>query len=95
MELFSGGLAIAMDDFRHLNCKGSVSLEVKHRRIDKGHQAELEHFADAIQGKQEPLITLADGIQATICCLAVLESIRTRKSIDIELLASQSSNGQQ
>lgn len=88
LELFTGGLAIAMDDFRELVSKGGASLDIKHRRIDKGHHAELEHFADVIQGKIKPLITIDDGVQATVCCLAVLESIRTGKSIEIENLAS-------
>ncbi|TWT81149.1 1,5-anhydro-D-fructose reductase [Planctomycetes bacterium CA13] len=88
LEVFAGGTAIAIDDFRSLTVRGGSDKDVKHRRIDKGHGQELKHFADVVQGKSKPSIQLRDGIQATMCCLAILESIRTRTPIDVEFLVT-------
>lgn len=89
LEVFAGGSAIAINDYRTLTVRGASEKDVKHRRIDKGHAEELQHFADAVQGKVEPLIGLRDGIQATMCCLAILESIRTREPVNIDFLTAE------
>lgn len=38
---------------------------------------QLKHFVDVVRGKQKPLCTIADGIQALLCVDAVLKSINT------------------
>lgn len=38
---------------------------------------QLDHFIDVVRGKQQPLCTIADGIQALLCVDAVLKSMTT------------------
>jgi predicted dehydrogenase len=58
---------------------------VRHRRADKGHAAELTHFADAVLGKAPPQTTHLDGIRATICCLKLLDSVKSGQPQEIDL----------
>ena len=76
LEVFCDGTAIMIDDFKRLTIRGKLRVDVKHRRPDKGHAAELEHFADVLMGRTQPLITLQDGIVATMCCLKLIDSAR-------------------
>lgn len=82
MELFCDGTTITMDDYQELIIRGATRLDQRNRRPDKGHDAEFSHFVDAITGKEPPMITAFDGIQATRACLAIIESARTGHRID-------------
>ena len=83
LEIFCDGTAIAMDDYRHLTIRGSQRIDAKSRRPDKGHAAELQHFADAIQGKVSPLLNYCDGIRGTVCCLRIIQSARQTAAVEI------------
>ena len=75
--MFCDGTAITMDDFRRLRISGAKRIDQRQRRADKGHNAEMEHFSDVINGRATPLITLEDGLRATEICLAIIESARS------------------
>jgi len=84
IEIFCDGTAIAMDDYRRLTVRGARRIDAKSRRPDKGHDAELQHFADAIQGLVLPAVTYKDGVRAAVCCLRMIESARVAGAAGID-----------
>ncbi|MCG8650524.1 MAG: bi-domain-containing oxidoreductase [Pirellulales bacterium] len=76
LEVFCDGTSIVMDDYRQLTMRGKQRLDLRERKVNKGHAAELEHFTDAITGKCESSINIHDGIAATRWALAAIESAR-------------------
>ena len=84
VEVFRDGEAMALDDFQTLTIRGRTRVDLRNRRADKGHTAEMEHFAQAILGKVPLSITQRDGIRACICCLKIFESARRGQSVPID-----------
>jgi len=84
LELFADGNAVALDDYRRLTVRGRERLDLKNRRGDKGHDAEMQHFTDAILGRARPEVTYVEGIRATICCLKLFESVKTAEPVEID-----------
>lgn len=84
MEIFSSGAAIVLDDYKQLTVRGPQRIDVKHRRADKGHAQELEHFVRAIRGEEPPAISLHDGLQATRWCLKLREAARDGEPLEAE-----------
>ncbi len=74
LEVFWDGNALAMDDFRQLSVQGRQSLKERDSTGDKGHGAELAHFAQAVRGKVESEITYLDGIRGTVGALRIYDS---------------------
>ena len=84
LEIFTEGTAIALDDYRRLTVRGSQRHDVRNRRADKGHRAEMRHFASAVRGEQPLAITHEDGIRATVCCLKIFESVKSGEKVAID-----------
>ena len=84
LEAFCDGTAVTMDDFRRLTIGGAQRIDQRQRRADKGHNDEMEHFADVISGKAVPLITVEDGLRATAVCLAIIESARQGVTVSLD-----------
>jgi predicted dehydrogenase/threonine dehydrogenase-like Zn-dependent dehydrogenase len=87
LEAFFDGTALGLDDYRRLVVRGKRTLDLKSRSGDKGHGAELEHFARALLGSAPLEVTHHDGIRATVCCLRLFESIQLRAAVEIDLAA--------
>jgi len=89
IEIFSEGSVILLDDFRELAVRGGkhkMKKDVKLRRVDKGHYDELVAFMSAQKGKGPLAVTVRDGIRATVCSVAALESLRAKSPQKIEPL---------
>jgi len=84
LEVFTDGTAIALDDFRRLTIRGRRRLDLKNRRGDKGHDAEMQHFADAVLGRSPLEVTHRDGIRGTVCCLKLFESVISGEPVEID-----------
>ena len=84
VEIFRDGVAMALDDFQSLTVRGRTRLDFKNRRGDKGHGAEMEHFAQAILGKTALAISQRDGIRACMCCLKLFESARRGEPLPLD-----------
>ncbi len=84
LEAFADGTAIAMDDFQTLTIRGRQRVDSRNRRGDKGHDAEMGHFTDAVLGKCPPSITHLDGIRATACCLEIVQSVQRGEPIELD-----------
>src|SRR5205823_8407087 len=76
IEIFGRGAVAMLDDFRHLEL-----VHAGHRRVmrswfrqDKGHCAEWQAFARAIQTGGEPPIPFRDLVASTLATLRILQS---------------------
>lgn len=82
LEVFCGGNVYALDDFRLLTVRGSKRLDLKNSAGDKGHTAELAHFAAALRGKESLQVSHIDGLRATLTCLAICDSTQSGHAVD-------------
>jgi len=92
IEVFCDGTAMTMDDFKSLTIRGRERVDIKARRPDKGHRAELNHFFRTILGSGSPVIVLEDGIIATRICGELVENAR-RSVCEIEPSSAEPSEG--
>lgn len=77
LEAFADGTVAVLDDYRELTLTGARPRRFRSRRQDKGHAAELEAFARAIQGGGEPPIPLWQQFEATRVSFEVERALRT------------------
>jgi predicted dehydrogenase/threonine dehydrogenase-like Zn-dependent dehydrogenase len=82
LEVFGGGLAAALDDFRKLEIYHDGRRRAIKGRQDKGHRAEIATFLRALRGDTEPppVQSYLDSTRAT---LALAESLRTGLPVDL------------
>ncbi|MBX3441610.1 MAG: bi-domain-containing oxidoreductase [Planctomyces sp.] len=85
LEVFCDGTSVLLDDYRTLTVRGARTIDAKVKQIDKGHGAELQHFARAVRGEEPPLIDAHDGIIAAVACIRLIESARLGEPLPIEL----------
>jgi prepilin-type processing-associated H-X9-DG protein len=83
LEVFAGGRAFVMDDFKSLETYGIQSTGARSPQGDKGHMQLLQNFCQAVLGAAPLEITAQDGLRATLCALKALESIRTGTFADL------------
>lgn len=67
VEVFAGGAAFVLDDFRTLTVHGAKAHNVNSKTIDKGQAAHLENFVAAVAGREALGVTAEDGYWATWC----------------------------
>ncbi len=65
IEIFGGGKAIAIDDFRGIRFAGLNAKNQKQTGEHKGQYEILENWINAIRGKAELSVTAAHGLRAT------------------------------
>lgn len=85
VEAFAPGLGVATEDFKHLQIAGSVRTARSRWWPQKGYAAQMQAFLETIRTGKPPAVTVRDGTRATIGCLRMLESARTRRPCDIDL----------
>lgn len=76
IEIFGGGGAIRIDDFRGIRFEGVSGASVKPGREDKGQLALLRNFIDAVRGEATLEVSAARGLLATRIALNALASAR-------------------
>jgi polar amino acid transport system substrate-binding protein len=86
LEVFGGGRAAVIDDFR----SGSISGNGQRRRLggffalqDKGHQRELAEFVHAVRHKGPSPIPFEDAVNVTRTTFAVLKSLERRTAVSV------------
>jgi predicted dehydrogenase len=85
VEVFCGGRAAALDDFRSLELV-SGGRRVTHQsrlRQDKGHAGLWQAFADALTGAGAPPIPYAHLLGVTRASFAAVESLRSGRLVNI------------
>ena len=83
IEVFSGGRAAALDDFRALELVSHGKRQVLHSRLrqDKGHLAEWEAFCQAVTTGSAPPIPYDQLFAVTEATFAALQALRTRQTV--------------
>jgi predicted dehydrogenase/threonine dehydrogenase-like Zn-dependent dehydrogenase len=83
IEIFSGGIAAVLDDFRSLEVvsHGKRQFVRSSLRQDKGHRAEWEAFSQAIIAGGPPPIPYDQLIGVTAATFAAVTSIRSRQPV--------------
>ena len=67
VEVFAGGAAFVLDDFRSLAVFGLDQKGLETRSIEKGQAEQLENFHRRAQRRRPLGVTAEDGRQATWC----------------------------
>lgn len=89
IEVFGGGRAAVLEDFRRLELVRNGRKETVHSRWrqDKGHQAEWAAFAQAVAQRTEAPIDFNDLVCSTLATLRVDEAVGTSKRFTIDSTA--------
>jgi predicted dehydrogenase/threonine dehydrogenase-like Zn-dependent dehydrogenase len=85
VEAFTQGLGISTEDFKQLTVNGSHPKSSSKYFAEKGYDAQMQSFIDALRKGVTPAVTIKDGVRATIGCLKILESARTGMPCQIDL----------
>jgi predicted dehydrogenase len=86
VEVFAGGRAAALDDFRSLEMVREGRRETVRARLrqDKGHRAEWEVFVSAVLAGGPPPIPYSQLFGVTRATFAALDSLRKGERVQIE-----------
>jgi len=86
LEAFTDDRTAILDDYRALQLLGpGRTRKAGSRRRDKGHQQEVAAFLRAV-AHGEPPVALAEIANVSLATLAVVESIRTARPVQLESL---------
>ncbi len=83
-ECFAGGTVVTIDNFRTLSITGDGRTRTEKAAMgqDKGHRAELELFAAGVKSGIPP-VDEAELIETSLATIAVLESLREGRRINL------------
>jgi predicted dehydrogenase len=86
VEVFGEGIGAATENFTRLELRGALRRTRSSWWPEKGYDALVLSFIAAVREGGTPPITVRDGIRATVGCLEMLESARTRaaRAIGVE-----------
>ena len=85
VEVFAPGVGVMAENFKHLKIAGARASTRSRWWPEKGYTAQMDAFIKAILAGGSPQVTVRDGTRATIGCVRMLDSARTRKACKIEL----------
>ncbi|MGA2344476.1 MAG: bi-domain-containing oxidoreductase [Candidatus Sulfotelmatobacter sp.] len=85
IEVFGGGSAAVLEDFRRLELVRDGRKEIVHSRWrqDKGHRGEWAAFVQAVQKRNQSPIPLDELVCSTLATLRVDESVLTGKRLAV------------
>jgi predicted dehydrogenase/threonine dehydrogenase-like Zn-dependent dehydrogenase len=85
VEIFGGGSVATLEDFRRLELvrNGRKQVTRARWRQDKGHQAEMQAFVDALRGKTPPPIPLEQIVSSTLATLRLQNSCQTGQPVTV------------
>ena len=86
IEVFGGGSAAVLEDFRRLELVRNGRREVVHSRWrqDKGHRSEWDAFARSVLRHGQAPIPFEELVCSTLATLRVDESVGTGKSLAVD-----------
>ena len=95
IEVFGGGSAVVLEDFRNLELVRNGRKETIHSRWrqDKGHRGEWTAFVQAVQRKTEAPIAFEELVCSTLATLRVDESAATGKPLSVNVASFMDSAG--
>jgi predicted dehydrogenase len=85
IEVFGGGSAAILDNFRRLELwrGGRRRVERSRWRQDKGHRDLLAAFVASALGSEEPPIAFADQVMVSRATFAIVRSLRESSTIEV------------
>ena len=83
LEVFGGGFAAVLDDFRRLELYREGRRSVVKAGRDKGHRAEIELFIRVLRGEAEAP-AVESYLHSTRATLALAESLRSGCPMEVE-----------
>src|SRR5581483_2545941 len=91
VEVFAQGVGAMCEDFKQFQIKTSSVSSKSKWWAEKGYEAQMRAFVQALRTGQTPAVTVRDGVRATLGCLQMLEAARTGQpcalDVDAALLA--------
>jgi predicted dehydrogenase len=95
VEVFGGGKAASLDDFRRLELvTDSKRKATTHRwRTDKGHAGLWEAFLRSIESGGGPPLPYRDLFGVAETTLAAVDSLRTGAAVDLDFSAYETGDG--
>jgi predicted dehydrogenase/threonine dehydrogenase-like Zn-dependent dehydrogenase len=87
VEVFGGGAVAILEDFRRLELirNGRKQTTRARWRQDKGHQAEMQAFVDALLGKTPAPISFEQIVGSTLATLRLQNSCQSGQPLTVEL----------
>ena len=87
IEVFGGGAVAILEDFRRLELVRNGRKQITRARWaqDKGHQAEMRIFVDALQCKTPPPIPLEQIVGSTLATLRLQNSCQTGQPLAVQM----------
>jgi predicted dehydrogenase/threonine dehydrogenase-like Zn-dependent dehydrogenase len=91
VEVFGGGCVAVLDDFRRLELVRHGKKKTFRSRLtqDKGHSAEWQAFADAIQSGGPSPISFEEVAATTLTTIGIAESLRSGREEQVQVDASE------
>jgi predicted dehydrogenase len=89
VELFGGGAAAVLDDYRSLELHrgGGTQREKSRLRQDKGHRAEWEAIGRTLRGGGPPPIALESLVATSLATFAAVRSLRGGRTESVDAAA--------
>ena len=89
VEVFGGGLVATLEDFRYLEMvrNGRKSTVKSRWSQDKGHGAELQAFAQAVQGIAACPLSFGEIIATTLATIRIQQSATTGETLRVDTSA--------
>ena len=84
IEIYAGGGIGVLDDFLSLSLHRLPGKSRKLRIADKGHLGLLDNFLSAVRGDRSLSVNALDGLNATLCAQAALESLSSEKRVPLK-----------
>jgi len=86
IEGWAPGLGVIVEDFKWFQSRTGTRSTKSKWWPEKGYEAQMRDFVDAIRKGESPAVTVRDGARATLVCLRILEAVRDRtpRTIDLE-----------
>jgi predicted dehydrogenase/threonine dehydrogenase-like Zn-dependent dehydrogenase len=84
VEVFAPGIGVTSEDFKQLTVNTSQRSRKSRFFAQKGYEAQMNAFIDAIRFGKPGAVTIVDGTRATVACLRMLDAARTRQPQTIE-----------
>ena len=78
VEVFAEGVGAFTEDFKSFTLATNSRSRKSAWWAEKGYQAQLEDFANAIRQGQPPKVTVEDGALSSLICIRMMESAREK-----------------
>jgi predicted dehydrogenase/threonine dehydrogenase-like Zn-dependent dehydrogenase len=85
LEVFSPGISVVTEDFKLLQVRGTRRTQSTRWWPAKGYADQLTGFLAAVRAGGDPAVGVIDGARATLSCLRLLDAVRSRTAVDIDL----------